>query len=50
LWWLDYCLSDYVITDHGVKIVNQKDLEDAQSALKDTLELLKDMDNDNEQT
>jgi hypothetical protein len=34
------CLSDYIITKNGIKIVNQKDLEDAQSILKEALNKL----------
>ena len=35
------CLSDYIINDHGIKIVNQKDLQDAEDALKEEIERMK---------
>ena len=38
---IDYCLSDYVITEDGIKIVNAKNLDDAQDLLKETVKKFK---------
>jgi delta-aminolevulinic acid dehydratase/porphobilinogen synthase len=37
---VDTCLSDYVTTEHGIKIINEKDLGDAQILLTETLSQL----------
>ena len=34
---VDYCLADFIITDCGDKIVNQKNLNDAIDLVKESL-------------
>jgi delta-aminolevulinic acid dehydratase/porphobilinogen synthase len=38
---VDICLSDYVITEHGLKIINEKDLKDAEDTLKQIMKEFK---------